>query len=186
LPAHLPRREVVQDLTEAEKLCPCCGRPRTSIGAQATEQLDLEPARFFVLRTIKKTYACGHCDPATVPAEQRLQTAGPEQVGPLAKGLCDPGLLAHAITAKFADQIPLHRLAQQLARSGVPIACSTLGDWMASAAALLRPLYELMKQRLFLSRVLHSDDTTVKLRVAGAGRTKRAHLWAYLGDADYP
>lgn len=186
LPAHLPRREVVLDLTEAEKLCPCCGQVRACIGEQTTEQLDLEPARFFVLRTVKKTYACGQCDPAAVPAEQRLQTAGPEQVGPIAKGLCGPGLLAHAITAKFADHIPLHRLAQQLARSGVPIACSTLGDWMAAAAELLGPLYQLMKQRLFLSRVLHSDDTTVKLRVAGADRTKKGHLWAYLGDADYP
>ena len=68
LPAHLERRTVVHDLTEAEKLCPCCGRPRVGIGEQATEQLDLEPARFFVLRTVKKSYACRHCDPAAVPA----------------------------------------------------------------------------------------------------------------------
>src|SRR5215207_7281098 len=44
LPEHLPRREVVCDLTEAEKLCGCCGRPRVCIGAQAAEQLDMEPA----------------------------------------------------------------------------------------------------------------------------------------------
>jgi hypothetical protein len=43
-----------------------------------------------------------------------------------------------------------------------------------------------MKQRLLLSRVIHGDDTTVKLRVPGAGRTSKAHLWAYIGDADYP
>jgi transposase len=110
LPEHLERREVVHDLTEAEKLCPCCGQPRVCIGTQTAEQLDLEPARFFVLRTVKKSYACPHCDPAVVPAEQRLQTAGPEQVGPIAKGLCAPGLLAHVITAKFADHTPLHRL----------------------------------------------------------------------------
>src|SRR5215475_12477457 len=28
LPEHLERREVIHDLTEAEKICPCCGRPR--------------------------------------------------------------------------------------------------------------------------------------------------------------
>src|SRR5262249_6089770 len=44
LPEHLPRREVVYDLSEAEKLCPCCGRPRVCIGAQTAEQLDLQPA----------------------------------------------------------------------------------------------------------------------------------------------
>jgi transposase len=144
LPEHLPRREVVHDLTEAEKLCPCCGQPRVCVGAQTAEQLDLEPARFFVLRTIRKTYACRHCDPEQVPAEQRLQTAGPEQVGPLAKGLCGPGLLAQVITAKFADHTPLHRLAEQLARAGVPLAESTLGGWLAQAADLLDPLYQLV------------------------------------------
>src|SRR5947209_2631946 len=159
LPEHLERRAVVHDLTEAEQRCPCCGRPRACIGEQTTEQLDLEPARFFVRRTVKKSYACRHCDPAAVPAEQRLQTAGPAQVGPLAKGLCGPGLLAHVITAKFADHVPLHRLAGQLGRSGVPLACSTLGDWLAGAADLLEPLYALMHQRLALSRVLHGDDT---------------------------
>jgi transposase len=186
LPEHLERREVIHDLSEAEKLCPCCGKPRVCIGEQTAEQLDLEPARFFVLRTIKKSYACEHCDPVAVPAEQRLQTAGPAQVGPIAKGLCGPGLLAHVITAKFADHVPLHRLAGQLARSGVKLSCSTLGGWLAQAAALLLPLYALMKQRALLSRALHGDDTSVKLRVAGAQKTKKAHLWTYIGDADYP
>src|SRR5947209_19755335 len=140
LPEHLERRAVVHDLTGAEKLCPCCGRPRARIGEQTAEQFDLEPARFFVLRTVKKSYACRHCDPATVPGEQRLQTAGPAQVGPIAKGLCGPGLLAHVVTAKFADHTPVHRLAGQLARSGVTMASSTLGDWLFRASELLTPL----------------------------------------------
>lgn len=186
LPEHLERRNIVHDLTEAEKLCPCCGQPRVCIGEQTTEQLDLEPARFFVRRTVKKSYACRRCDPASVPAEQRLQTAGPAQVGPIAKGLCGPGLLAHVITAKFADHTPLFRLAGQLARSAVRVARATLGDWLRQAADLLEPLYLLMHQRLLLSRVIHGDDTSVKLRVEGAQRTSKAHLWVGIGDADYP
>jgi transposase len=186
LPEHLERREVLHDLTEAEKLCPCCGRLRVCIGTQTTEQLDLEPAHFFVVRTLKKSYACQHCDPELVPAEQRLQTAGPAEVGPIARGLCGPGLLAHIITAKFADHIPLFRLAGQLARSEVRIAPSTLGDWMAAAAKLLEPLHQQLHQRLLLSRVLHGDDTGVKLRVLGAAKTQKAHLWVYIGDWDYP
>jgi transposase len=186
LPDHLERREVVHDLTEAEKLCPCCGESRVCIGEQTAEQLDLEPTKFFVLRTIRKSYACRHCDPASVPPEQRIQTAAPTQVGPIPKGLCGPGLLAHAVTAKFADHVPLHRLAGQLARSGVKVSRSTLGDWLAGAAGLLTPLCLLMHRRLLLSRVIHGDDTGVKLRVRGVDRTRKAHLWACIGDADYP
>src|SRR3984957_794154 len=154
IPEHLERREVIHDLTEAEKLCPWCGKPRVCIGEQTAEQLDMEPLHIFVLRTIKKSYVCQNCDPDQVPVEQRFQTAGPAEVGPIAKGLCGPGLLAHVITAKYADHIPLHRLAGQLARSEIHIAPSTLGDWLAAAAKLLSPLYELIHKRLLLSRAI--------------------------------
>jgi transposase len=186
LPEHLTRREALCDLTEAEKLCPCCGRLRVCIGEQTAEQAELEPARVYVLRTIRKTYACQHCDPALVPVEQRIQTAGPAQVGPLAKGLCGPGLLAHVITAKFADHNPLHRQVGQLARFGLTLAASTLGDWMTQAAALFAPLEEAMRKQVLLSRAIHSDDTSVRLRVRGAARTYKSYLWAYIGDADHP
>lgn len=186
LPADLERRNILHDLSEAEQRCGCCGQLRVCIGEKATEQLDMDPIHFFVRRTIKRTYSCQHCDPQEVPQEQRIQTAGPAQVGPIPKGLCGPGLLAHVITAKYADHTPLHRLAGQLARSGVGIACSTLGGWVAGAALLLTPLVELMKKRLLLSRAIHSDDTGVKLRVKGEPKTSSAYLWVYIGDQDYP
>jgi transposase len=185
LPEHLERRDVVHDLTDPQKLCPACGRVREPIGEQTGEQLDLDPPRFFVLRTRKRSYACRHCDD-TVPSEQRIATAGPAQVGPIAKGLCGPGLLAHVITAKFADHLPVHRLAGQLSRSGVAVARSTLGDWLARAAGLLDPLVALMHTRLLQSRVIHADDTPVKLRVEKQDHTTRAHLWVAIGDADVP
>lgn len=186
LPDHLERREVIHDLPDAQKPCPACGQVRVCIGTQTAEQLDLEPARFFVRRTVKKTYACRQCDPAVVPAEQRLTTAGPAQVGPLPKALCGPGLLAHALTAKFADHTPLHRLAGQLARAGVTLARATLGDWLAGAANLLTPLHTLLRQRVLQSRVVHTDDTPVRYRRPGQERPRRGHLWVYLGDADFP
>jgi transposase len=186
LPAHLERRDTVHDLTDADRPCPRCGTVRPCIGEQVTEQLDLEPVKFFVRRTVKRSYACRACDPAAVPADERTTTAGPSQVGPIAKGLCGPGLLAHVVTAKFADHTPVHRLAGQLARSGVAVARSTLTDWLGGAAALLTPLCQLMRQRLLLSRVVHADDTPVKLRVPKAARTKASHLWVAVGDADFP
>src|SRR5262249_41630395 len=107
LPEHLERRTVVHDLSEAEKLCPCCGKPRVCIGAPETEQLDMEPAKVFVRRTVRMTYACPDC----VGAEGRFRTAGPAQVGPIAKGLCAAGLLAAVMPSKVAHHTPVHRLA---------------------------------------------------------------------------
>ena len=34
--------------------------------------------------------------------------------------------------------------------------------------------------------MIHGDDTGVKLHVVGSNRTKKAHLWVCIGDADYP
>jgi transposase len=186
LPDHLERRVVTHDLTDAEKVCPCCGTMRTCIGEQAAEQLDCDPVPFFVRRTVRKTYACRRCDPAAVPQEDRIRTAGPGAVGPIVKGLCGPGLLAHVLTAKFADHIPLHRQVGVIARAGVAVAESTLGDWVRRSADLLKPLYDLMHRRVLLSRVIWTDDTRGRYAVPGRDTMPSGHFWVAVGDAAAP
>jgi transposase len=186
LPEHLERRVVVHDLSEAEKLCPCCGSERARIGEQVAEQLDCDPLPFFVRRTIRLSYACHRCHPTAGPTAERVVTAGPSTVGPIAKGLCGPGLLAYVLTAKYADHLPLHRLAGIVARSGVRVAASTLGDWVRQAAGLLTPLCHLMHRRVLTSPALWSDDTRVRYRVPGRKATATGHLWVTVGDPSAP
>jgi transposase len=183
LPGHLPRERVEYDLAEADKPCPCCGGPRVCIGEQVSEQLDYRPASYFVVQHVHKTFACRSCDG---PSERRFTTAGPAVVGPIPKGLPGPGLLAHLLTCKYADHLPLHRLVGIVARSGVRLSRSTLCDWMASAAALVGPLVALMRARLLLSRVIHTDDTSVPFLERGRDKARDGHLWVYIGDRDHP
>jgi transposase len=186
LPGHLERREVVHDLPDAEKPCPRCGGPRECIGTRSSEQLDCDPVRFFVRRATRKTYACRACDPSSVPPEQRITTAGPASPGPVPKGLCGPGLLAHVVTSKFADHLPLHRLAGIIARSGLGVAESTLGDWVRRAADLLSPLRDLMHRRVLLSRVIHTDDTRGRYAKPGREAMPQGHFWVAVGDDTAP
>jgi transposase len=183
LPDHLPRERVVYDLAEADRPCPCCGVPRVCIGEQVSEQLDYRPASYFVIQHVRKTFACRFCEGSS---ERRFTTAGPAVVGPIPKGLPGPGLLAHLLTCKYADHLPLHRLEGIVARSGVRLSRSTLCDWMASAAALLGPLVALMRARLLLSRVIHSDDTSVPFLERGRDKARDGHLWVYIGDREHP
>jgi transposase len=183
LPAHLPRQRIEYDLAEADKPCPCCGGPRICIGEQVSEQLDYRPASFFVVQHARKTYACRSCEG---PIERRFSTAGPAVVGPIPKGLPGPGLLAHLLTCKYADHLPLHRQVGIVARSGVRLSRSTLCDWMASAASLLGPLVALMRERVLRSRVIHSDDTSVPFLERGRDKAREGHLWVYIGDRDHP
>ena len=58
LPEDLPRREVIHDLSEEEKICPHDGARLEAMGEDISEQLDIIPARVEVIRHIRRKYAC--------------------------------------------------------------------------------------------------------------------------------
>jgi transposase len=60
LPKDLPRREQHHTLTQAERLC-SCGHARIEIGADMSEQLDWQPASYFVWQHWIHKYLCPQC-----------------------------------------------------------------------------------------------------------------------------
>ena len=110
----------------------------------------------------------------------------PKPPQPIEKGLAGPGLLAAMVVGKFGDHLPGYRLEDILSRHGVEIRRSTIYGWLAAVADLTVPLYELMKQRVLKSKVIHTDDTQVKLIDTTIGSTRLARFWAYLGDREHP
>jgi transposase len=112
--------------------------------------------------------------------------AAPKPPTPIAKGLPGPGLLAHLIVSKYTDHMPLHRLQRVYERQGYFLHRSTLCDWLGACADLLRPLYDLMVCAILQSRVIHTDDTPVKLQELVTHLLSTARLWVYLGDAAHP
>jgi transposase len=174
LPKDLPRKPQMHDLTEAERRCPECGETRVKIDEEHSEQLDYHPASLFIIDHIRCTYACRHCEGQVVTAGKPAQ--------PIDKGLPGPGLLAHVTTDKYVDHIPLNRQVRRLARHGVELSRSTLCDWMAGTAKILEPLYDLMKTMVLLCTVIHTDDTSVKVRDTRRKIKVTARLWGYFGD----
>jgi transposase len=185
LPQHLERRDTIVDLPPTQRCCPNCGGNRIGLDSPPTEQLDCDPVVFFVRRTIRKTYVCPACPPS-VPVERRITPAPPTTVGPIPKALCGPGLLADVCVSKFGDHIPLHRKAGMIARSGVRVSTSTLGDWIAQAAILLTPLYRLMHDRVLQAPVIWSDDTRSRFARPGSRTMPHGHFWVTIGDASAP
>jgi transposase len=100
--------------------------------------------------------------------------------------LAAPGLLAYVIVSKFGDHLPLYRLEHILGRSGVSLVRSTLCDWLADGATLLRPLYQIMVQEVLQSWVIQTDDTPVQVQDKTRDRTRQGHVWDYWGDAYHP
>ncbi len=183
LPPDLPRHRVEHPMAPEELTCPCCDKPRVRIGEEVSEQLDYTPASLFVIQHVRPKFACPRCEDGGVV------TADKPDVGQVIdKGLPGPGLVAHVVTSKYADHLPLYRLEGILSRHGVELARSTMCGWMKAAADLLAPLVNGMAARVRQSKVIHTDDTPVPVQdpASGSNKTRTARLWVYLGDDEHP
>lgn len=165
LPESLPREDEV--IVPDAPACPSCGGHFKPLGEDVTEILEYVPARFKVIRQIRPKLACAGCDTITqAPAPSR----------PIAKGLPGTGLLAHVLTAKYADHLPLYRQSTIYAREGVDLSRSTLGDWVGQSVRLLAPLTEALRRYVLGGTKVHADDTPVPVLDPGRGQIGRAHV----------
>lgn len=180
IPDGLPEEVIEHTVPESDRLCPIDGTPMPQIRWEESKQLDYVPPQMKVIVHRRAVYACPQKhDEAT------LVTA-PKPQQPIDKGLAAPGLLAQVVVSKFGDHLPGYRMEDIFSRHGVEIRRSTIYDWMAGVADLCRPLYELMRQRVLASRIIHTDDTPVKLIDTSLRSTRSARFWAYLGDRRNP
>jgi transposase len=74
LPKDLPRRAKHHTLTEAERFC-SCGCLRIDIGADRSEQLDWQPASYFVWEHWIHKYLCPRCSGRKLAASDTSATA---------------------------------------------------------------------------------------------------------------
>jgi transposase len=144
------------------------------IGEEKSERLDVIPAQYRVLVTRRPKYACRACEGTIVqaPAPNRL----------IEGGLPTERLVAHIITAKFGDHLPLYRQSQIMGRQGIEIDRSTLASWVGVAAAELKPIYLQIRQNLLSSAKLYADETTAPVLDPGRGRTKTGYFWSLARD----
>jgi transposase len=172
LPKELPRIEQV--IEPASIACPCGCGTMAKIGEDRTERLDVTPAQFQVIVTIRPRYACpkGRAGVSQAPAPAHLIEAG----------LPTEAMLAQVIVSKYSEHLPLYRQAQVFARHGVPIERSTLADWVGRAAFHLAPIVDRMAAVLKRSSKLFMDETTAPVLDPGRGKTKTGYLWALARD----
>jgi transposase len=116
LPQELPRLERV--IEPASLVCPCGCGAMVRIGEDVTERLDIVPAQFRVIVTIRPKYACPTCQ------EGVHQAPAPAHL--IEGGLPTEASLAHVLVGKFADHLPLYRQAQIYSRQGIELDRSTL------------------------------------------------------------
>lgn len=171
LPPALPRE--IETLEPPETACPDCGNTLARLGEDVAEMLEYVPAHFKVIRTIRPKLSCTRCDAI-------VQQPAPHR--PIAGGMAGPGLLAHVITGKYADHIPLYRQSEIYEREGIDLERSTLADWVGGAMRTLEPLVERLRRHVLEATKLHADDTPIPVLAPGNGKTKTGRLWTYVRD----
>jgi transposase len=174
LPARLPRVERVIACTPEQCTCKLCGQAKAVIGYDVSEQLDVEPAQYFVVVTKREKRACKRCEEGGVAA-----APAPERI--IEKSLVSDRVVIDTVVAKYCDHLPLYRQSAILEReASVEIGRATLDGWVMRVGELLIPMVEVMRRELLGGSYIQADETPVDVQLHdGRGQNHQAYLWQY-------
>lgn len=158
IPEHFPRIQIEHDLPEEQKICTKCPvpHPLKRIGRETRECYRFQPPKISVEHHIRWTYVCEqrHEDVITARSPPTL----------LPKTMASPSLLAHLVTSKFDDGIPLYRVSRQLERSGMELSPGTAGTWVNQIGGdKVLPLIELLREAIFAPACMHMDESYLQV-----------------------
>ena len=170
LPANLPR--VTEVIVCKETACASCGEQTAVIGYDESEQLDIQPARYFVRVTKREKRACQRCSTVVAaPLSERI----------VEKGLASDAVVVNTVVAKYCDHLPLYRQAVMMEReAGVEIGRATLDGWVMRVGELLGPVVGAMRRDLLAASYLQADETPVPVQMHDRrGENHQGYLWQY-------
>ncbi len=173
LPAHLPRVEQVIGCPPEQCVCQQCGKEKGVIGYDQSEQLDVEPARYFVVVTKREKRACTEC-------AQGVSTAAiPERI--VEKGLISDRVVIDTLVAKYSDHLPLYRQSLMLEReAGLSISRATMDGWVMRCGELVMPVAAAIGREVLGGGYIQADETPVPVQMHdGRGKNHQAYLWQY-------
>jgi transposase len=174
LPANLPRVERILVCTPEHCVCQGCGKQTAVIGYEESCQLDVEPAKYFVLVSKREKRACKSCE------EQGVVSA-PQPARIIEKCLASDQIVIDTVVSKYCDHQPLYRQSAMLERdSGVELSRATLDGWVLKVGELLIPMVSAMRRELINGTYIQADETPVDVQMhEGRGKNHPAYLWQY-------
>jgi transposase len=174
LPANLPRVERILPCALDQRVCKRCGKETAVIGYEESSQLDVEPAKYFVLVTKREKRACRSCEDLGV-----VSAPLPPRI--IEKGLASDRIVIDTLISKYCNHIPLHRQSVILERDlGLEISRATLDGWVLKVGELLIPMVAAMRRELISGTYIQADETPVDVQTReGRGKNHQAYLWQY-------
>lgn len=174
----LPVETILYRLPPEEQVCSCCGSAMHEMSTEVRQEIKIIPAEASVVKHVRYVYACRRCEREDIKTP--IVTA-PMPNPVLPGSLASPSAMAHIMTQKYVDGLPLYRQEQQLSRQGIELSRQTMANWMIKGSELwLRPLYERMHQHLLNQDILHADESTLQvLKEPGRPAESTSYMWLY-------
>jgi len=172
IPKDLPRVEVVHDLSDEQKQC-SCGLSMSVIGEEVLEQLGIVPQQFYVIVHRKLKYAC--------TCKSCMRTAS-MPVQPIPGSQASPQLMAHVMSSKFHDGLPLYRQEKMAQREGLDLDRSKLARWTIAGGKLFQPIWNCLQDSFYSYDIALADETGIQvLKELGRKPENKSHLWIRRG-----
>ncbi len=171
LKEKLRAQKVTHQLSEEQRHCPRCGgRAERPLGdGKTTTMYEYVPGYFVRQEHVQEKAACA--------CGGFIATADPPPK-PVEGGKYGPGFAAHLVVMKCADSLPLHRLAKQYQRLGIPMSRSTLTDLFHAVALKLAPLSARLVQIVACAEIVQADETSMKMQRPN----RRGFVWTFIAD----
>jgi len=181
LPKHIDREEIIHDLSEEDKACPCCGKERPVIGEVTSEELDIIPPKMIVNKHIRKKYGPCTCKEFENKEISEIKTAAmPPRLIP--QGIASAGLIAYTVTAKFCDALPFYRQSKIFERLDIELSRATLCNWSLLAAEKCKPLIDLMIDEIRGGPIIRMDETSLQvLKEPERKAESKSYMWVSMG-----
>lgn len=149
----LPVIEVIVELAEDAMTCGVCGGCNLDpFGEQFEESEEIHVIeRKYVKRISKRRkYRCRcNANVVTAPAPPRV----------IPGGRYSAEFCLQVAADKWLDHVPLERQVRIMARQRLIVTSQTLFDQALALAELLRPIYDLLGEKVLEAPVLHADET---------------------------
>ena len=158
LPAHLPRKEIIVDVPEADKQCETHGEKTLLPESMwdVLEKMVYVPPQFFVeVRKFPK-YACQNQPECGIASAER-------PTGIVEGDKYDTTVAAEILVNKFAYHLPIYRQQDMFAGTGWTPSRSTMLNILTNCYFILQPLLAYFKQVVLSDSIVACDDTGVTL-----------------------
>jgi transposase len=149
------------------------------MGTDVRDEIAIIPAQIKVIRHVQHKYVCK--DEACADEADSVnivKARAPEP--PIPHSPAGASMIAHVMSRKYSEHVPLYRQEQQFGYNGIDIPRQNMANWVVLGAGLMEPVYERFREFLIGEDYVHADESPLQvLSEPGKKATSKSYMWLY-------